>query len=312
MISVFFLRRSVASVTWISLFTICGCGGNAQRGDGEQSFSAQFRKASQLPNAERRAQRLIQLAIKQDTAGDTSGARRSLEFAQRSCDEIQDPLGRAKATNNLAAAQAKTRLRSQAGDSLKTVESLVDDVSDVESRIAILTKAAHTYGSELSNKRRSMSLLSKSEKLVESMDDARSQTRALCRLAYANYLLGSRDEADTFLEHAVQSRDEISDLRQRSDTTAYVAAMCQRMENTELASKLFDDAIHLARSITDSVSKAHGLVELADKLSDAKLRSQAMQILNEAETAADSIQDRGLRTEVLEKIATQRSSTSQS
>lgn len=286
-----------------ALVSIPACDGGRRAASNAGSLEEQFQNALQLTNAESRATRLIQVALRQNRARDVGGAERSLEAAGRACTQIDNALGRAMSLNRLAEAYGRMGMRSASRSALAKVRDALGQVDSAERSVAILARMGMTYGQYLDDEEAAKSALAQAESRIETIEGPPAKIRGLTVVAYANSRLRRDDESARLIDEATRRAREIPDPRQRSDAVREVAAALSQMSQTQQALALFDESIEAARSIDDNVSQAHALADIAIQLAKAKQKDKARKLLAEAEGVGDRIGDRGLHREVMEKIA---------
>jgi hypothetical protein len=78
-----------------------------------------------------------------------------------------------------------------------------------------------------------------------------------------------------------------------------------QLEVTDLADQAFRQAEETAASIKDPLSQGYALCEISARLAKAKQSKAAKRLLDQAKEVAEKVADKGLRSELLKRIAGQ-------
>ena len=295
------MRNTVCALGAIlCLLPMAGCGGGG--GAEGPTLSEQYKQALTLVNPESRATQLVNVALKQETAGDAIGAETSVTAAFEACAEIEDPIGRAGAFNRVAAAQGKLYLPGEAKDSLREVRDLAAEIESSEQKAILYAAMAVTYGKHLRDDDNAERYMKKAQTAVEEMDDPTGKLNAMLSVARSCAELELTGRADAAVQSALELAKSQEDARARANAITSIATALAEMNQAAKATATFDEAVEAAGAIDDPLSKAHALTDIAGFMIDAGSKGKAQATLMAANATADKIEDASLKAEVREKI----------
>jgi len=296
----------IASYLFIVLL-FAGCPGSDSGGGDGVSLRQRYQEALKISSPTSRANRLIEVARDQHAAGDTTGARTSLDDAYAAAGEGEAPGARALAFNSLAAAEAEFGRRSRAEDALREARKAAMSIEDAVIKAEQLGRIAVTYGTKLEEPSKASSYLSMAVDTTKEADTPALQAEAMIALAHSHHRLGQTAEAEELAAQATDTAKQIEDAGKQADTLGRIAEKLTDMQQGERAAAAFDEAVAVAEKISDATTKAHVLADLALKLDNAGKGGRGQELLKRAEAAADQIQDPGLKKEAERKIDEYRS-----
>jgi tetratricopeptide (TPR) repeat protein len=284
-----------------AVWALVGCGG----GDGDEgpSLTQQYHEAMQIESPEGRATKLVGVATKQDAAGDSSGAERSLRDAVEAANQIEDAIGKATAFNDIAELQGQCRMLTEATTSVKKVRDAVEEIDDEQTKVALWSKMAVTYGLYLNKKSTAEVYLKKAEELVNKLTEPADKVTALLALAYNFQRMEMQEQADGMVEAAITTAKGIEEPRGRCNAIAEVASQLVKMGRQDDAVARFDEAIAEAESIEDALSQAYALAEIGHAMGQAGMGDKGAALLDKAAAVAnEKVTDRSMQTVILEQI----------
>ena len=136
------------SIAWTLLLALlAGCGKSRSSSGG--SLTSQYRNALKIPNADRRARKLLKIANDQHKGKDSAGAKQSLKDATEACQEVSDPIRRSSVFTQLADTQAQIGNRREARDALKVASEAAAKIEGAEDRARALCRIATVLGRRL-------------------------------------------------------------------------------------------------------------------------------------------------------------------
>jgi tetratricopeptide (TPR) repeat protein len=276
----------------------CPNGGSS----GGKSLNQQYSDALKISAADARARELVRIADQQFQAGDRSGAERSLRDAEEAAKSLSDPAGQAGALVTVAGGKARTGNAAGARRTLGEVGKMLEKIANFEQRVLVQSRMGSVYGRELGDKNAAQGELSQAEAGIARLQDVTGQILAVAAIAQSYHAAELADDAQRVIGTGLEIARAADRPRQRSDSITRLATAQARMNNTEAAAALFDEALATARSIPDDLSRAHALIEIATAHSQAGQKAKAAELFKEAEDVSEKIADQGLKREVLDKI----------
>lgn len=262
----------------------------------------QYSNAMKTADPTARVTQLLNVAEKQDSAGDLMGTNQSFGSAAATAKGIEDAQGRAAALNRVASAMARTDRPSEAKKLLKEVRKASEEIDDPEAKVWALSKMAHTYGRYLDGKDIATVYLKNCEEYAESVSRPEGKVESLLAVAYVYYCLAETEKTQSLLDRSLEAARALEDTRKRADSIANAAAYFSKMKKADEAKRVFDEAQQEAEKIQDSLSQAHALVHLGEKQIESNLKGTAQKTLGKAEEAADKVKDRSMRGPLMDKI----------
>ncbi len=275
-----------------------GCGRSTSTSAGGTSLHQQVERAQNVSDPARRARRLIQLALRQDRAKDTGGAKRTLGLASDACDLVSDPAGRAGLLTLLAKAQARVGDSGASGAADRALQATAE-IDDAQTRLIALARMAEAQAA-VGALQQAVDTLADVENDAEQLDDVAGRVRVLCRAAesYDHSRVGRPAEADRVIATSLVLAQTIADDRDRSQAIAEVATAQASMKRSA-AGATQQLALEAARQVKSDWSKAHSLHSIAVKMPNA---AAARKVLLEAETVAARVPEPDLKKQTLEMI----------
>jgi len=127
--------------------------------------------------------------------------------------------------------------------------------------------------------------------LSDSIQDEYDKVNALSSIAEASSKLNNSQEAIKLLNDALATAQTIQYESSKANALISIAEASSKLNNSQEAIKLLNDALAAAQSIQDEFYKARALSSIAEASSKLNNSQEAIKLLNDALAAAQQIQD---------------------
>ena len=272
---------------WMSLtalaMTRCG-GGSSNTGP---TLDAQYQQAMQITSPDAKVIKLLEVAGKQKTAGDTGGANKSLASASLAAGQIADPASRANALNGVAYEQVKFNASTEAKDTLKAVRDTIKEIESAQAKVPNLVDMSVSYA-RLGNADAAKAYLEEAESDAGGISETRYRVDALLRVSIGYFRCELPAESERVMSTTRELAATIADHRHRSDALAEIGDALRKMSSPD-APVVLDEAKAAADQIDDNLSKAFALVNLGSKQAGAQNYAAAKALLDAAEELSGKV-----------------------
>lgn len=297
-----FYYRCCWSLSLVSLLLV-SCGKPENKVD--NSVGGQLKRAMKIKNLSLRSKELLSIADTQLEHEDQINGKATIGLAADTAKQIKIAYDRGAALNSVAYAFAKHGLLDKSSAALKEAYRTVVDIEEADLAVAILAKMGEIQLRFLEQTNTSEQMFQEAAALAEKSTKPEQKLRAKMNLAFHLHRLNRLEDRDKLVQEAFEALAEIPDARPRSDAAADLASRLSQIKLTELADQAFEQAEKEATSIEDPLSQGYALCEISGRLSKAKRAKAARRLLAQAKEVAEKVDDKGLRSELLKRIANQ-------
>ena len=297
-----FYYRYCWSLVALSLLLV-SCG--KPKSEVDNSVSGQLQRAMKIKNLSLRSKELLSIADTQFEHEDKLNGKATIGLAAETAKQIKIAYDRGAALNSTAYAFAKHDLLDKSSDALKEAYRTIADIEEADLAVAVLAKMGEIQLRFLDQLNTGEQMFQEASALAEKATNAEQKLRAKMNLAFHLNRVKRVEARDELIQQAFVALDEITDARQRSDVTADLASRLLQLEVTDLADQAFRQAEETAASIKDPLSQGYALCEISARLAKAKQSKAAKRLLDQAKEVAEKVADKGLRSELLKRIAGQ-------
>ena len=297
-----FYYRYCWSLVALSLLLV-SCG--KPKSEVDNSVSGQLQRAMAIKNLSLRSKKLLSIADTQFEYKDELNGKATIGLAADTAKEIKIAYDRGAALNSAAYSFAKHDLLDKSSDALKEAYRTVADIGEADLAVAILAKMGEIQLRFLDQLNTGEQMFQEAIALAEKATNGEQKLRAKMNLAFHLHRVKRVEARDELIEQAFVALDEIPDARQRSDGSADLASRLLQLEVTDLADQAFEQAEATAASIEDPLSRGYALCTISARLAKGKRPKAAKRILDQAKEVAEKVADKGLRSELLKRIASQ-------
>lgn len=291
--------RGVTVVLLAGVFST-GCGSDDRSGG--LSFAQRLAKAKKEPRPEVRAKEFMRIALAQAKADEPFAAEDSMELAKKTCREIEDPSAQTVAYSLLAEAHRRLENPTESARAANAALAAAGKVESVEIRARSLARVGRALGIAGSTDR-AIDALKQAEQLAEPLDDLRGRTLVLVEIAASYRKIEQPSQADRVIAAAMELAKTIEDARQQCEALCKVAARQHAMRSKETsatfdlalaAARRIEDPHSRAYALADlaeALSKAarhtktHNVLDeahrTAGKISDVGMQRQMLDRIRE-------------------------------
>ena len=271
----------------------------------DNSVSGQLQRAMKIKNLSSRSKELLSIAETQFKHDDKLNGKATIGLAADTAQQIKIAYDRGAALNSAAYAFAKHGLLDKSSDVLKEAYRTVVDIEEADLAVAILAKMGEIQLRFLDQLNTGEQMFQEAGALAEKATNPEQKLRAKMNLAFHLHRLERVEVRDELIQQAFVTLAEISDARLQSDAAADLASRLLQVKLTDLADQAFEQAEKQAISIEDPLSRGYALCKISDSLSKGKRAKAAQRLLGQAKEVAEKVADKGLRSELLKRIANQ-------
>lgn len=288
----------------VSLGLLAAAGCTAQpTGDAAAgpSIDERLAEARAATNPEARAQAFAEVAVLQQKANDLSGAAESFGSARAACGEITDPAVQAQALAHLADAQAQAGNRADARRVLDAARQSADKVGQAEARAKALVPIAVAHARRLQDAAGADEQFQAAGALVAQVSDPEGKVAAQMEIARGRALLDQKPAAAAALSAALAAAKDLSDPFKACQNLSQVASLEHQL-GLASAAQTFERALEQARRVPSEYSRAHALVDVAQRLAESGQSAKAREVLSAALSVAKSVPQEDTRREAVDKV----------
>ncbi len=287
------------------LLGVVGCGGGGDAGG--TSLQQQYQQALKATDARSRAIRLIQIAYKQNSAGDLQGAQASVGAAAEAAREITDVNEKAETLASVAYAAGTVGWMTEASKLVKETRGAIEKADNQETAAAATAKMAVVYGKFLDNATAGETYMKQAEETAGKIEAPDQRASALLSIAGRYHEAGRTDEAQRVADAASELVRALEDPRRRADLLGEAAERYHKIGQTDQAVALLEEAETTIQAIEGNlVSQSYALLNLAEKWHAVGQKNRAAQSLQKAEDTAYKIAEQGEKDPVLQRLNKQR------
>lgn len=298
------LARLVLVACLLALFApAAGCGAKKKSKKG-LTVAQRLEKARSEKTPESKARELTKVARVQLTAGDRSGAARTLSEARKEMPAEADAAVWAPCLVDIARGLADAEDRTAAKEVLKLAVDKALTVEDPISRIRVLAEAGAIYGAKsggMGEAAFAKDVLGKGVEAAAGVEE-RFKAQALAALAIGYAKAGLAADAGKMVDELETSAKALEDLRPKAEALAAAASVRGQKGEKEAAAALLKEAAEAAKAISGAANKTYALVEVASAYLSNGDPKTAGGLLKTAEKSAGEIGDPEAAKNALEKV----------
>jgi tetratricopeptide (TPR) repeat protein len=204
--------------------------------------------------------------------------------------KVSNPASRATDLIKVAKKQIEAKDRAGADRSLAAAVSAGNSADEPRKQAEILLRVVDAY-TELGKETEAEDLLKDIAKMANKIDDPAKRVAVLGDLAVALERNGQKDNAKLNLGAAASAAKTLPDPIKRSIALREIAAAYFELGDLESGNALVQTAIETAKSLEGTRAQVDELVALADILQKVKETDKAKELLAEAETLTEQINE---------------------
>lgn len=293
------------SLAALFLAGLVGCGGGNDSGG--VSLQQQYQQALKTTDARSRAIRLIQIAYKQQNAGDLQGAQTSVGAAANAAREIANANEKAETLASVAYAAGAVGWITEASSLAKETRGAIEKADDPTIAASATAKMAVVYGKFLDNATAAETYLKQAEEVAGKIETPDQRATALLAVAGRRHEVAHTDEAQRVADAALEAIRTLEDPRRRADLLGEAAEQYHKIGQTDQAITLLDEAEAAVDAIEKNlVSQSYALLNLAERCHAVGQKDRAARTFKKAEDTAYKIAEQGEKDPVLQRLNKQR------
>jgi tetratricopeptide (TPR) repeat protein len=287
----------------IALGLLCavqaGCGTKPPT---RKSIEDEFRAATKIPDARRRADRLLKIAGQPEDGNQSEQVVKSVAAAILAAGKIEDIYQRCRILNKAIYLYHSIGYGHRIDDPVRDVVGMVEQIEDLGNRIQISAQLGEIYTKFLNKGSTAEMYLADCEKWAGEIASLEGSIRALMVTAYYYHRLKQEEDCERLVELALEKAATVKDTRGQADLYGELGTRLIRLERKERAADMFELAERGAHTVGENLSRGYALLDLAARLKASGDGKGSTRLLNEAEKAAEADAEGALRRELLEKI----------